>query len=313
MASKKRSIIEPRGIGEDLAKTALKRRKTAARTRKAAIARVQKKDRLSAVSASVRAGRSVGTVIAEGDSWFDYPFNDILKDLEDDFGYDVESVAHAGDRVEDMAYSDGQLDEFVRRIEKVLRRGDIPKAILLSGGGNDIAGEVEFGMLLNHAASGRHGLNPQVVDGIVNQRLYDAYATILSSVTAICQGTLGQKVPILIHGYDYAVPDGRGFMGGFWRLPGPWLEPGLRQKGYQDITRCKALVRELIDSFNAMLKNVVGHTVFSHVKYIDLRGTLQTGPNTYKDSWANELHPTKDGFSAVSTKFANAIAKAKVP
>ena len=31
-------------------------------------------------------------LIAEGDSWFDYPFHDVLRILEDHHGYDVESV-----------------------------------------------------------------------------------------------------------------------------------------------------------------------------------------------------------------------------
>ena len=95
---------------------------------------------------------STGLVIAEGDSWFDYPFHDVLRLLEDDHGYDVESVAHKGDCVEDMAYA-GQFEEFARRLEKLLRQNQVPKAILLSGGGNDIAG-TEFAMLLNHVASG---------------------------------------------------------------------------------------------------------------------------------------------------------------
>ena len=42
------------------------------------------------------------------------------------FGFDVESVAHRGDTVEDMAYSDGQLDDFSRRVEKVIRTGVEP-------------------------------------------------------------------------------------------------------------------------------------------------------------------------------------------
>ena len=48
-------------------------------------------------------------LVAEGDSWFDYPWQDVLRMLEDRHGYDVESVAHKGDRIEDMAYSGGQL------------------------------------------------------------------------------------------------------------------------------------------------------------------------------------------------------------
>jgi hypothetical protein len=70
--------------------------------------------------------------------------------LEDDHGYDVESVAHRGDRVEEMAYGRGRLEELTRRLEKLLRRNVVPRAILLSGGGNDVAGD-ELGMLLNHA------------------------------------------------------------------------------------------------------------------------------------------------------------------
>lgn len=107
-------------------------------------------------------------LVAEGDSWIDYPFHDILKILEDDYGFDIESVAHKGDRVEEMAYSGGQLEEFTRRIEKLLRNGSVPpKAILLSGGGNDVAGD-EFGMLLNHKASSISGLNHTITEGIEN-------------------------------------------------------------------------------------------------------------------------------------------------
>jgi lysophospholipase L1-like esterase len=305
MAKSKRAIAKSAAIGKTLAAEALRAREPAARSRRAAIKAFPKQKAAKSASAAVRARSSVGTLIAEGDSWFDYPFNDVLKDLEDDYGYDVESVAHAGDRVEDMAYSGGQLDALIRQIEKILRRGDRPRAILLSGGGNDIAGEFEFGMLLNHAASGASGLNSQVADGVINQRLYDAYATILSAITKVCESTLGTKVPIVIHGYDYAVPDGRGFMGGMWRLPGPWLEPGLRQKGYMAMADRKRLVKELIDRFNAMLRTLASNPSFAHVKYVDLRNTLASA--NYKQDWANELHPTKSGFSKVAAKFAAAI------
>ena len=43
-----------------------------------------------------RDARSRGTLMAEGDSWFDYPWKDVLSCLEDEHGYDVESVAHKG-------------------------------------------------------------------------------------------------------------------------------------------------------------------------------------------------------------------------
>src|SRR5204863_9248595 len=102
-----------------------------------------------------------------------------------------------------------------------------------SGGGNDIAGD-EFAILLNHAASSLPPLNESIVSGVVDIRLKDAYIRILSGITAITNNYLGRPLPIVVHGYDHPVPDGRGFMGGWWALPGPWLKPGFTKKGHLD-------------------------------------------------------------------------------
>jgi len=296
-------------IGKKLAATTLKRRAVAMKERERALAKAKVKP-----AAPVRKGMlakapvthaSAGVLIAEGDSWFDYPFHDVLSKLEDKLGFDVESVSHMGDTVEDMAYSDGQLDDFSRTVEKVLRTGVRPRAILLSGGGNDVAGD-EFAILLNHAMSGIAGLNDSIVTGVIDQRVRDAYITILSAITEICKAHLGQPVPIVLHGYDYPVPDGRGFLGGGGPLPGPWLEPGFRRKGYQDMTLRKQLCVKLIDRFNAMLAGLAGKPPFAHVKFVDLRKTLPTGP-TYKEWWGNELHPTAKGYEAVARKIAAVI------
>ena len=249
---------------------------------------------------------TAGVLIAEGDSWFDYPFHDVLEELEDRHGYDVESVAHHGDPIEEIAYGGNQLEEFTRRIEKVLRRGVVPKAILLSGGGNDIAG-TGFGMLLNHMHSAIAGLNDSVVEGIINQRIRTAYITILGAVTEISQKKVGEVLPILLHGYDYPVPDGRGFMGGWGPLPGPWLEPGFREKGFDDLQRRIVITHDLIDLFNTMVEGLPNLPTFSHIRYVNLRNTLRTDLD-YKDWWANELHPTERGFHAVAEKFATVLS-----
>jgi len=252
------------------------------------------------------AGVSAGLLVAEGDSWFDYPLHDVLSLLEDEHGYDVESVAHKGDRVEDMAYSKGQFEEFARRLEKLLRQGRVPNAILLSGGGNDIAGE-EFAMLLNHAASGLPSINQDIVRGVIDVRLRNAFAFLISGLTEISRQFLNRPIPIVTHGYDYPVPDGRGFLGGFGPLPGPWLQPGFQHKGYLDPKANLKMMHELMDAFNTMVQQVSGSSTFPHVHYVDLRTTLATGP-TYKKDWANELHPTESGFEKVTAKFAAAIA-----
>jgi hypothetical protein len=248
---------------------------------------------------------TVGVLIAEGDSWFDYPFNDVLRLLEDDYLFDVESVAHRGDCVEDMAHSPGQFEEFARRLEKVLRNGKVPRAILLSGGGNDIAGD-EFAILLNHAASALPPLNEDIVHGVIDVRLRTAYARILSGLTTIATSFLGRSIPIIMHGYDYPVPDGRGVLGGVWVLPGPWLKPGFQKKGYNDLEKNKLMIAELIDRFNSMLSAISSLPEFAHVHYLDLRDTLKHDA-TYKQFWANELHPSPRGFNLVTAKFATLI------
>lgn len=240
-----------------------------------------------------------GWLVAEGDSWFDYPGSDILDWLQR-LGYDVESVARAGDRAEMMAFGRGQLDKFAAALEKIIGRGETPKAILLSAGGNDIAG-TEFGFLLNHAGSPREGLNESIVTGVIDERIRDAYLHIVARVTAVCERMLGTKVPILVHGYGYVVPDGDGVLGGWGPLPGPWLRPGFIEKGFDNLAGNTELMKKLMDRFNDMLKSVAGQ--FQHVKYINLRTVL---PAT-KKLWANELHPREPGFKLAAEKFAEQL------
>ncbi len=300
--------------GQSQAREVLAERKSALRSRERALVRQRARrgpPEMAAVPPSrlraVGSPRSVGVLVAEGDSWFDYPGADILSILEDDYGYEVESVSHKGDRVEQMAYGGGQLTEFARRLEKLLRRSIIPKAVLFSGGGNDIAG-TEFGVLLDHISSPTPGINQRVVDAIIDGRLRASYVTILSAITHVSRSITGRTVPIILHGYDHPVADGRGFMGGWWILPGPWLEPGFRDKGFNDLAKRKLLMRALIDQFNRMVRDVAALPEFSgHVKYINLRNTLRTDSN-YKRDWANELHPTKDGYKLVTRKFAEVLA-----
>jgi lysophospholipase L1-like esterase len=233
--------------------------------------------------------------------------NDVLEALEDNHGFDVESVAHAGDNVEDMAYSRGQFEQFARRLEKLLRQNRIPDAILISGGGNDLAGD-EFVMLLNHAASGLPTLNADVVRGIIDVRLANAYMFLISALTEMSKQYLNRPIPIVIHGYAYPVPDGRGVLGGWGILPGPWLRPSFHRKGHPDQDTNMGVMRDLINTFNEMLKRVSSTQGFAHVRYLDLRKELASD-STYKKDWANEMHPTARGFAAVAAKFAAAIGQ----
>lgn len=253
------------------------------------------------VPESVVTLETAGFLVAAGDSWFDYPFHDVLKDLEDNYGYNVESTAHAGDPIEKMAYHLGQLDDFPRQLDKVKDLGAVPRAALLSGGGDDIAG-AEFGMLLNNAFSPIAGWDMEVVDGVLNDRIYTAFLAMLSGMDTLIQGRFGKSLPIVVHGYDYPVPDGRGYIGVFGHfLFGPWLEPGFREKNFSDLAQRVQMMHDVIDRFNVMVQSLTQRLAFVH--YVDVRNTLSTGGD-YKTWWDNELHPTGEGFEKVTDKFA---------
>ena len=143
------SVNKARALGRTFAARTLERR-AAQRSKRRAARRPRARMRAAMAPAAAIPAKTLralavppptGLLVAEGDSWFDYPFHDVLSMLEDEHGFDVESVAHKGDTVEDMAYSGGQFDDFVRLLEKLLRQRRVPDAILLSGGGNDIAGD----------------------------------------------------------------------------------------------------------------------------------------------------------------------------
>jgi len=243
-----------------------------------------------------------GFLAAIGDSWFAYPFHDVLKDLEDLHGYNVESTAIAGDPIEKMAYHLGQLDDFPRKLDKIKALGAVPRACLLSGGGDDIAGN-EFGMLLNNAFSPISGWDKEIIEGLLSDRIETAFLTMISSIDRLVNERFGKSLPLLVHGYDYPVPDGRGYIGVFGHyLFGPWLEPGFREKNFTDLAARIQMMRDVLDRFNAILQSLPQR--FSFVRYLDLRNTLSTVlPNDYKSWWDNELHPTPKGFEKVTDKF----------
>ncbi len=259
--------------------------------------------------------QTAGYLLAVGDSWFDYPIHDILTRLDDNYGYNIESSAHRGDPIETMVSSVGQLDKFARCMDKIVALGAAPKAILISGGGDDIAG-TEFGMLINNAdLQPIAGWNDQVISGVIDTRIAAAYRMMILSVNSLCQKDLGRTFPILVHGYDCPVPDGRGFLGGGWILPGPWLKPGFDEKLFTVLSGTTQMMMTVIDRFNAMLQNLVQEPGFQNVRYIDLRRTLSNSLSNYTQWWANEIHPNaggifggQDGWGAVAAKFQAVLA-----
>lgn len=247
----------------------------------------------------LRNTRPKAVLVAEGDSWFSYPIEtNILEELEKK--YEVKETATTGDTLEEMAYSAQQINEL---IECLPPKDNPPKAILFSGGGNDFASALET--ILNYKGSDPSALNQAIFDEVIDVRLKNAYIKLINRVTCASKELYdNQKIPILIHGYDYPIPDGRGVEIAEFRFSGPWLKPAFKKKGYNNLEHNTKIMEEVIDRFNTMLKQLADKK-FDHVKHVDLRNCLNRSlrGKAYRKHWDDELHPTSDGFEKIAKKF----------
>ncbi len=229
-------------------------------------------------------------IVAEGDSWFQYPF--MLRDIIDYLSgvYSVFSVAAAGATLEDYLKN----SEFLETIAQVK-----PQFFLLSGGGNDLLGEA-FATLIRDAPDGsKTGPDRYLTDAFQTTltAVLDRYKRILRLVH------LGYpEVRVLVHGYDYVIPSGAE------KLPGSssWMGEVLNKRGITATTEREGISRHIIDGFNEQLRTVAAQ--YPNVTYLDLRGTVRR-TDRLADYWYDEIHPNDKGFLSLSSKFVAEINK----
>jgi len=240
-------------------------------------------------------------LVAEGDSWFDYPPGlDILTQLRLHHDYSIVRVAEAGDTLENMAFGTEIRRNFTRREPQLVetRRAVAryrPPVVLLSGGGNDFAG-TEFEAYLNHAATGLPALRVEHLDNVISGTFRRALAHIADGIWAE-----NAAAHLIIHGYGYAIPDGRAVINlpfGF-RFVGPWLRPALAKKNHLDLQTGRNILVQVIDRFNAMLSKFAEDD--DRIHYIDLRDSINEG------DWVNELHLKNSAYRRVAERFHTEI------
>src|SRR5215510_16029948 len=148
---------------------------------------------LAAMLAATPAKRTF-RLLAQGDSWFDYPpGTDLIDCLHQNHGHEIVNIAVAGSTLNDEAYGpvprelfglpvgQAQSDDPSRIAELVNRiQEDKPEALLVSAGGNDVAGD-EFFSFLNNALSGLDPVNVDVLKGVVSQTFQSAYRFIIEN------------------------------------------------------------------------------------------------------------------------------------
>lgn len=246
-------------------------------------------------------------LVSEGDSWFQFPF--LLEDVIDqlDAEYLIWSLDAAGDTAQNMVYG---ASEYMK--ELVAMKPRKVRAFLFSAAGNDVIGEDDLGnpvlaTLLKPYKKGQSAawhIDQGRLAGILSF-LEKAYRDVVATIRKDPDFAM---LPVVIHGYDYAIPGG--FPGDtrdpVWAKQDKWLGSALRAKKIVDTDLQRQIIRILIDALYDTLRRVAGDSARSHIHLADIRNTVKLG------EWADEIHPTDAGFRKVAKVFRKCLADAGV-
>jgi hypothetical protein len=232
-------------------------------------------------------------VLAEGDSWFDYPPNPftggVIDHLSDVSGVKILNTAYYGDTAQQMLGVEQR-----QRIEALLRRPGFD-VLLFSGGGNDLAGDQFCLWLKPNEGSGDPA---QAVDAARLRSILDVVESGYRDLIAI-RDRWAPNCWIVTHAYDIPQPSDKGVCG-----LGPWLKPSLDYRGWKNSGLQFAIVRNVLSQFNDRLiameteQRAAGKN-FLHVR---TQGTLDPDQD-----WGNEIHPNKKGFAKIAGVFKKAL------
>jgi endonuclease/exonuclease/phosphatase family metal-dependent hydrolase len=254
------------------------------------------------------AGDKSPVFVSEGDSWFQFPvlLDDVIDQLDTDFN--IWSVDSAGDTLQNMVRDQPEY------IDALQEQAETAQAFLFSGAGNDFLGADDtnrsvLSQILKSYKAGKPAGWYIETNAFADKLRFveDCYRQVLSTVEA-----KWPKLPVICHGYDYAIP-GNG--PGDTRRPiyaaqDKWLARPMRDDlGIVDFKLQRSIIRLLIDKLNECIAGLCGGNrtggVFKNAWQVDARDTLAT-----LGQWADELHPTSDGFAQVASKFRAVVAKA---
>jgi hypothetical protein len=234
-------------------------------------------------------------ILAEGDSWFDYPVplfgGGLIPRLAKRLGVPILNLAKAGDEVRSIMGVE-QRELLGEHLRNGCPAGGEWDLLLFSGGGNDIVG--------NPMALWIDDYRPAVQPTkLINQTRFDAALSLIRAAYEDLIGlrdSLSPSTHLVFHAYDFAIPDGRGVC-----FMGPWMKPTFDLRKFPTRAPAFDVVKAMLKQFAALLLSL--ERSHSGVTFINGQGTLVPRPS----SWHNELHPSKAGFKKFTEIFYQKI------
>lgn len=221
-------------------------------------------------------------VVAEGDSWLQYPFKlyDIIDHLMDHDDIAIYCCSEAGDVISSMLPK----GEFYEPLQR-----ENAKVFLFSGGGNDLVEGEGLKRFLHQLPSGSNPqdyMNSEYKDFM--DRIRVQYETLFTRVLRHQPG-----VHIICHGYSDVIPQpGRG----------KWLGKPMSEIGITDSQDQLGIVNLIMKDLNDLLAEVT-EKFHSNATYVDLRGLVPA------DGWHDEFHPNSNYFGHVAAPIYREIIK----
>ena len=238
------------------------------------------------------------SILLIGDSWFWYPIDNLATEIGGALPNEtLVAIGHGGANA--AAWS----DEYRKDIDFGFKMfGSGVKALMLSGGGNDIAGMSDFLHLLKDDCSSAEVFAECFREGqpdAIISRIIAAYREVILRFRGY-----NKLAPVFVHNYDKAWPTGRGVFG-----PSDWLKaPMVKAKVPARFRR--QLFIELLKRLNEAQLALKAEPAMGPVVVILSAGTMPDNPVGAERWWANELHPTPEGFHLIANKaFVPELAK----
>lgn len=219
-----------------------------------------------------------------GDSWFWYPFNDLANEIGAQLN-DIDCLLVIGrNGAEAQQWSQGRLSNDIDRAFGYF--GASVKGLLLSGGGDDIAGVDNLDAILAADCSKAKAAGECYALGQPDAALSKIESAYREVIVRFRKYNL--MAPVVCHNYEYAWPTGKGVFG-----PADWLKIPFDDAHVPDnVVLRRALLHDLLDRLHDRQQDLVSDPGTGPLLAIKTAGTL---PDSL-DVWANELHLTPDGF-----------------
>jgi len=247
-------------------------------------------------------------ILAEGDSWFTIGglfAQNLLMNLRFERPTLILSCASPGDTIVHMSALAHN------HVYKEALRYDYPwKAILLSGGGNDLIDRADEIVLDKNQRKGRKITGPK--DYCDEEKLLELITEVKSgyrTLVSVRDASGASGVPVIVHTYDYPTPrnsPARFIIGNV----GPWIYPALV---HSKVPRTDWIsVSDYL--FDALADGITGLSAeqpdLANFHVVKTRGLLKRASEAALGDdadWLNEIHPNDDGYKKLAKKLEQTL------